>query len=488
MKVCMVNAPWEQDGKWGLRAGCRFPNLMPRKHNAYVPFPFLLAYTASYLDSKGMETLVIDAVAERLPTGPFLDRMRKFGPDLVVAETSTTSFPHDVGVMARIKEQFPAVPIAMFGPHMDALPEDGLKVESIDFVIQGEPELTVYDLAEALSKGGPVGSIPGLQYRGKATPGLVGIGTAPVQSTPRRGLVDIEALPYPKRQGMPLDRYSVAGFPAPLMFMYASRGCPYRCNFCLWPQTMFETGDYRPRTPEAIVDEIQYVLKEFPQTRSLFFDDDTFNLGRDRLLRFAREMKSRRIKIPWGMNARADHWDREMLESLKETGLFTLRIGIESGDQHVLDETKKALKLDQARATLELSHSLGIKNHVFFMVGLADESWESIENTVRFVKSTPVDSVQFSVAVPFPGTDYYRYVKEKGFLETTDWSRYSGSDTAVMRTTHLTSDEIRRAIIKVRRRVYFTPRFIRRRLGYIRNLHDLSAIARKAVLLAFQRS
>jgi radical SAM superfamily enzyme YgiQ (UPF0313 family) len=380
--------------------------------------------------------------------------------------------------MKQIKADVPSVPVAMYGPHMDAMPEDGLNAPSIDYVIQGEPELAVYDLAAALASGSTVHGIPGLLFRDSGQ----------VHRTPRRPLVDVESLPYPKRHGMPMNRYNVAGFPSPVVFMYQSRGCPYRCNFCLWPQTVFGTGDYRPRAPERIVDEIQYVLKEFPSTRSIFFDDDTFNLGRDRLLRFAQELKDRNVKIPWGMNARADHWDKELMERLIETGLFTLRIGIESGDQHVLNQTQKGLKLDEARATLELSRSLGIKNHVFFMVGLRDESWTSVENTIRFIKSVPVDSVQFSVAVPFPGTDYFRYVEDKGFLVTKDWAKFSGSDTAVMRTTHLTVDEVRKAVTVARRRVYFSPRFIKRRLSYIRSFHDLSAVARKAVLLAFQRS
>src|SRR5258707_14924814 len=97
-----------------------------------------------------------------------------------------------------------------------------------------------------------------------------------------------------------------------------------------------------------------WLLERYPDTRSFFFDDDTFNLGRQRMLDFAIAMKRRRMQIPWGCNARADHWDREVLQALRDTGLFTLRIGIESGDQRVLDRSGKDLNLEEARRTLEM--------------------------------------------------------------------------------------------------------------------------------------
>jgi radical SAM superfamily enzyme YgiQ (UPF0313 family) len=188
------------------------------------------------------------------------------------------------------------------------------------------------------------------------------------------------------------------------------------------------------------------------------------------------------------MNARADHWDREMLERLIETGLFTLRIGIESGDQSILDRTKKGLNLEQARQTLELTHSLGIQNHVSFMVGLAGETPDSIRNTARYIKSIPVESVQFSIATPFPGTELHQFVQDKGFLVNKDWSRYSGSENAVMRTESMSADEIRDAILHLRRKIYFSPRFVRRRLSYVKNFGDFVALSKKAARLAFHRS
>lgn len=480
MNVCIINAPWETEERWGIRSGCRFPNLMLKKHNSYVPFPFLLAYTASYLESKGIEVLLLDGVAERSSRESFIERITGFHPDLVIAETATTSLQYDVELLEQVKARLPATHIAIFGSHVSVLPEDGLKSSAIDFVMQGEPEYTSFELVQSLSNGKDYAAIQGLAYRDHSQT---------VTANLRRPLIpNIDELPYPKRLGLPLDRYNVAGFPPQVVFLYGSRGCPYRCDFCLWPQTIFEEGNYRPRSAKNIVDEIEWILANIPQTKSLFFDDDCFNIGRQRLNDFAFELQRRGIKIPWGCNARADNWDRSTLENLAKSGLFTLRIGIESGDQRVLDRIKKSYNIQHAKEMLQMSHEEGILNHVMFVVGLQGETWESVEQTANFIRSAPVDSVQFSVAIPFPGTRYYDYVLENDFFVTRDWEKFNGFDHVVMRTEEMSAKEVMEALNYLRRRVYFSPRFIRKRLKYIRSGRDLAAIIRKVARLIMPKS
>jgi len=470
MKIAYLNLPWEESNRWGIRAGCRFPNLQRKNTNSYVPFPFLIAYAASYAESQGAEVLCIDGVAERCSVESVKNRVVEFQPDLVVVEISSTSMAKDIGICAEIREVCPTAKIALYGPHVDVRPADGLASPAIDFVFRGEPEVTSVELARAIVNKSEIRGIEGVVFRD---------GERLIEN-PRRELIrDIDELPYPKRHGMMMERYSVPGFPGPVAFMYGSRGCPYKCNFCLWPQTML-SGNFRARNGRKIVEEMAWVLEQFPETRSFFFDDDTFNLGRTRCLEFADEMKRRGMKIPWGMNARADNWDRELMETLVETGLFTLRIGVESGDPEVLARTKKGITLDQVVSTLEMAHSLGIKNHISFVIGLIGESEESVNRTIKFIKSLPVASVQFSVAIPFPGTSYYSDVEAAGHLMTTDWKKFNGFEDVVVRTEKMSPAAIKRALVRARRSVYFSPKFILHRLQYIRNIRDFSAIARKA--------
>jgi radical SAM superfamily enzyme YgiQ (UPF0313 family) len=473
MKICYVNFPWEEGNRWGIRAGCRFPNLQKKNTNSYVPFPFLLAYAASYAESQGADVLCIDGVAERCSAESVRERVARFDPELIVVEISTASLAKDLAILADLRVACPKAKTAFYGSHVDARPGDGLASPAVDFVIRGEPEITSVELARAVVEKKDVSGILGIVYRD---------GDCLVEN-PRRPLIrDIDELPYPKRNGMMMDRYSVPGFPSPVVFMYGSRGCPYKCNFCLWPQTML-SGNYRARDGRKIVEEMAWVLEHYPHTRSFFFDDDTFNLGRTRCLEFADEMQRRGMKIPWGMNARADNWDRELMERLIETGLFTLRIGVESGDPEVLARTQKEITLEQVVSTLEMAHALGIRNHIFFVIGLIGETEESVERTINFIKALPVDSVQFSVAVPFPGTSFYRDVEAAGHLVTRDWREFNGFEDVVVRTDTMSPAAIKRAVLRARRSVYFSPRFIVRRLRYVRDFRDLSAITRKALRL-----
>lgn len=478
LRACVVNLPWEVATpagiRDGIRAGCRFPNLTPQRTNRYIPFPFLVAHTASYLESLGVEVLLIDGCAERCSMASFSERVVAFRPDLVLAETSTTSLAHDRAALAALATRLPSTCFALYGPHTDIRPQDALAEPAIEYVILGEPEHTSAALLEVLAGRMDRRDVLGLAYRGPA--GEV------VQNHRRPAIADLDSLPLPRRRGLPMDRYSVAGFPAPVAFLYAGRGCPYQCSFCLWPQTTLQ-GGFRPRAPERIVDEMNTIIREYPETKSFFFDDDTFNLGRERMLRFADELERRGPKLPWGCNARADHWDREVMARLASVGLFTLRFGIESGDPEVLARTRKNLDLEIARRNLRMADELGIQNHIMFVVGLPGETRASVDNTLRFIASVPCHSVQFSVATPFPGTDMYREAEAKGHLTSHDWSQYSGFDHVVMRTDALDTVEIGRALANARRRVYFSPRFLGRRLRYVRNARELPALAKKALRL-----
>jgi radical SAM superfamily enzyme YgiQ (UPF0313 family) len=479
VRACFLNLPWEERNRRGIRAGCRFPNLTIKNTNSYVPFPYLVAYAAAYSEQQGVDVLCIDGVAERCDMESVRDRVSSFDPHLIVVETSTTSLIHDLAALQQVRRACPPAKIAVYGSHVHVRPGDALASDAVDFVIQGEPEVTAHALVQSIAGGGDGSQTAGLFVRDASG--------KPTLTEPRPLISDIDVLPYPKRKGMPMERYSVPGFPSPVVFIYGSRGCPFGCNFCLWPQTI-QKGPYRARAGEAIAREMAWALEQFPQTKSFFFDDDTFNLGRKRVMGFAAEMQRLGLCIPWGMNARADNWDKEMLESLVATGMFTLRIGIESGDQRVLDRSLKKLDLGQARKMLEMSHGLGIKNHVSFIVGLPGETSESVENTIRYIKTIPVDSVQFSVAIPFPGTDFFDYVEKNGLLVTRDWSKYNGFDHVVMRTEAMTADELGKALVRVRRRVYLAPRFIARRLSYMRDLRDLGALTRKVWRMLLPRA
>lgn len=477
IRVCLTNPTWRQYGERGIRAGCRVPNSIRTGQHTFIPFPFTLAYAMAKLEADGVPTLIIDGVGEDLDQQEYFSRVAAFKPDLIVNEMATQSHKLDIEIAAKLKD-LTGVKIAVCGPHPTAIPAEILAHKFIDFVLLGEYEQTLSDLAKTLNDGLPLSEVKGLAYR--LPSGQLSIGA-------KRDLIaDLDSLPFPHRETLPLDRYSVGGFPAPVLYMYASRGCPYLCTFCVWPQ-WFRSGSYRVRSPQSVVDEIEHAQKRWGPFRSIYFDDDTFNIGKPRMKEMADEFKKRSLQIPWGCNARPDLFDEEMMQCLAEVGLFTIRIGVESADPEVLKRTKKNLDLSSVAKCIDLAHRFRVKVHVTFTIGLSGETWDSVERTACFAKSLAADSIAFTVTTPFPGTSYYDEVVRDGYLKTRQWEQFNVMSNSVVRTATMSSEEILKAEKYVMRKVYRSPQYLMRRLRYASSPSELSALAKKGVSFVMGR-
>ena len=477
MRICLTNPTWRQDGERGIRAGCRVPNTIRSGQHTFVPFPFTLAYAMSRLEADGIPAMIIDGVGEDLEQKDYFQRIAAFAPDLIVNEMATQSHKLDIEVAAKLKE-LTGAKIAVCGPHPTAIANEILGHPFIDFVLLGEYEQTLSDLARALMDGQPLSEVQGLAYRLRS--GQPSIGT-------RRELIsDLDSLPWPHRESLPLGRYSVGGFPAPVLYMYGSRGCPYLCTFCSWPQ-WFGSGSYRVRSPRSVVDEIEYAQKRWGPFRSIYFDDDTFNIGKLRMQTMADEFKRRSLQIPWGCNARADLFDEEMMQRLADAGLFTIRIGVESADPEVLKRTRKNLDLSTVTQCIELAHRFGVKVHVTFTIGLSGESWESVRRTASFAKSLAADSIAFTVTTPFPGTAYYDEAVRDGYLATRQWEHFNVISNSVVRTATMSREDILKAERYVMRKVYWSPGYVLKRLRYASSVPEWSALVKKGVAFVMGR-
>ena len=446
MKVFLGNSPWSKPGYYGVRAGSRWPHF-ERCSSAYIPFPFFLAYATALLEKNGAEVRAVDGIAERMPLDKFYNHMTSFGPDLVVFEVSTPSIDHDLAIAHETKSLFGGnVPVVFCGPHNDMYQAEFLEQHpEVDFVLQGEYEFTLLDLVQTLSAGGPLESVHGLVCRDTR-------GT--VQVNERRPLErDLEKFPWPARHHFPMDKYCdlPGGIPGPSLQMWASRGCPFHCVFCAWPQIMYGGSQYRVRDPQDVVDEIERCIKEYG-FRSVYFDDDTFNIGKPRMLKLCEEMKRRHIDVPWAIMARADCMDREILIAMHDAGLVALKYGVESGVQEVLQETGKSLNLQKVREVVEITRELGIKFHLTFTFGLPGETWETINRTMQLALELDPDSLQFSIVTPFPGSRYFEMLDKKGYVLSKNWEEYDGYNRAVIRTENLSSHDLERALKMANRR------------------------------------
>jgi len=477
LRVCLTNPTWKDNGVKGIRAGCRVPNTIGSGQHTFMPFPFTLAYATAKLEAEGTPAMIVDAVAEDIDRDTYIRRVVALRPDVIVNEMSTQSHYLDLAMAEQLKE-LTGARLVVCGSHPTAIAAEILRHEFIDFVLLGEYEQTLADLVRALRDGRSPGEVEGLAFR--EADGEIRVGTK------RQPIPDLDSLPYPHRRTLPLDRYRVAGFPDPVLFMYASRGCPFQCTFCVWPQ-WFKTGDYRVRSPRAVAEEIEFAQKTWGPFGSIYFDDDTFNIGKPRMMEMADEFERRSLRIPWGCNARPDLFDEEMMNRLASVGLFNIRIGVESGDPEILRRTKKNLRLETVGRCIELAHRVGVGVHVTFTIGLSGESWDSVKRTVAFAKSIRPDSCAFTITTPFPGTAYYDEVVREGFLTTRQWDRFNVVSDCVVRTETMGPEEILRAEKYVMRKMYFSPHYLMRRLRYAASGAELAALARKGMKFALGR-
>jgi glycosyltransferase involved in cell wall biosynthesis len=204
---------------------------------------------------------------------------------------------------------------------------------------------------------------------------------------------------------------------------------------------MYGGHEYRTRNPVDVVDEIECCQKEYG-FKSFYFDDDTFNLGKPRIIALCREIKKRNLRIPWAAMCRADTVDEEMLREMKESGLIAVKYGIESASQEIVKASGKQLDLDKAEKAIELTRKLGIRFHLTFTFGLPGETHETIKRTIHYAIEKSPDCLQFSLATPFPGTEYYRALEESGGIAVESWDDYDGSGKSVIRTEQLSREEL----------------------------------------------
>ncbi len=434
----LVNMPWIKDGKLGIRAGSRWPHIRDDVESNYLPFPFFLAYSTSLLEAHGFTVKLVDAICSQMSNEEFINAVNEFSPDLLVAETSTLSLEDDMAFLGQFGENYK---IVLCGPDINIQHPQFLKDHSfVDFVIKGEYEFTLLDLAEHLETKSRLSEVLGINYRENDT----------IFINPPRPLGDINSMPWPRRRGLQMERYidSPGAMPFPTVQMLASRGCPYECMFCLWPQVMYGGRNFRVRDPKDVLNEMEAMVRDF-HFKSVYFDDDTFGLDKKWTHEFADQLIERnrqgRINVPWAMMTRPDAVDEEILRKLKRSGLWAVKYGIESGNQMLVNNIRKNLDLNNAKRIVKLTHALGIKTHLTFTFGLPGESKETVNQTIKTALELDPFTVQFSITTPFPGTKYFDIVSRNGNLLSKDWNDYDGNTKSVIHTDSLTAEDLVRA-------------------------------------------
>ncbi len=392
MRTLFLNPPSFEGFDGG--AGSRWP--ASREIESYW-YPVWLCYPAGMLpDSK-----VVDAPPHKISIDQTVEMARDF--ELLVLFTSTPGFHVDVKIAEMMKGSNPKLKVAFVGPPVTVEPEKSLKASAaIDFVVKREFDHAIVDFAN----GKPLEEIPGVVFR-------KGEG---FQHNPEAPPIEnLDSLPWVSKtykRDLDFRRYNVPFLLHPFLSLYTSRGCPAMCTFCLWPQT--HSGHrWRLRSTDDIVNECRYVQENFPGLKEIFFDDDTFNYQKARTIELCNKLKP--LKMTWSCTSRVTT-DHDTLKAMKEAGCRLLIVGYESGDQQILKNIKKGATIDMARRFTANCKKLGLVVHGDFIVGLPGESRESIRKSIDFAKELDVETIQVSIAHPYPGTEFYDHATKNGLI------------------------------------------------------------------------
>jgi len=325
----------------------------------------------------------------------------------VVLFTSSVGFASDVRLIRRMKEAKPSLKVAFVGPDVQTRPAECLRAsEDIDFVVRGEFDHPVVEYAQ----GKPLAGIPGASYRQ---------GNEIVHNPARPWLEteELDRLPFATeiyKRDLRIENYNIPFLRHPYVSFYTSRGCPALCTFCHWPQTLSGHA-WRVRSTDNVVAEFQQAMKLFPQAKEFFFDDDTFNIRKERVLEVCAKLKP--LGFCWSANART-HSDYETLKAMADAGGRLLIVGFESGDAQILKNIKKGTTPEMGLTFMKNCKKAGLTVHADFIIGLPGETKETIARTIDYAKELDADTVQVSVAHAYPGTELYEYAAKNGFLAT----------------------------------------------------------------------
>ena len=442
MKPLFLNPPSYEDFDGG--AGARYQ--ASREVTSFW-YPTWLCYPAGMIAG----SKVLDAPVQRLDLAACLAIAKDY--DMVVIYTSTATLFLDIATAKAIKSERENIVTVLVGPHVSTLPDESLRQAegAVDIICRGEFDYAIKELCA----GGDWEQVAGISFKRGAA----------IIHTPDRPLIkNLDGLPFASqvyRRDLPMNEYVIPHFLHPYVSIYSSRGCPSRCIYCLWPQT-FSGRTMRCRSPQNVYEEVKWIIENIPQTKEISFDDDTFTADINHARGVAKLLKP--LGISWTINARAN-CDYETLQIMRESGLRHVVVGYESGNDTILKNIRKGITKERARRFTKDCQKLGLSIHGAFIMGLPGESRATITETIEFAKRLDLNSIQASLASPYPGTEFYDLCVANSWIASDSFLDASGHQNCTVSYPGLGSAEIFNSVEEFYNRFYFRPRYILRSIG-----------------------
>src|SRR5215469_8729819 len=407
MRTLFLNPPSFENFDGG--ASSRWP--ATREIESYW-YPVWLTYPAGMLEGSRL----LDAPPHHVSAEETIKICKDY--EFLVLFTSTVGWEGDQRLAETIKAANPSIRIAFVGPPVTTDPDRALN------------------------------EILGISYKrdGKI-----------IHNPDRPQVEDLDAMPWATKiykRDMDVTKYNVPFLMHPYIALYSTRGCPAQCTFCLWPQTLSGHA-WRKRATDDVAAELAWAKENFPEVKEYFFDDDTFNIQKQRTIELCEKLKP--LGLTWSCTSRVTT-DRETLKAMKDAGCRLLIVGFESGDPQILKNIKKGATVERARAFAKDCSDLGLVIHGDFILGLPGETKESIRNTINFAKTLDCETIQVSIAHAYPGTEFYEFAKVNGFITNEKMEDGGGHQMAHIEYPGLPTDYVMEMVHRFYDEYYFRPK------------------------------
>lgn len=460
MNVCFINPPFKSEyGKFSRES--RSPSI---GHSGVLYYPLWLINAAAVAKKNGFDITFIDAPAKRMNREETLKKTSEItnDPKLFVLDTSTPSIYSDVEFGAILKDKYPNSKIMLVGTHPSATDMETLNInDKIDIIARREYDYIVLEVAKSLKYGKNLKNVKGITYRDSK---------GEIHRNENMDLIEaLDDIPFASKFIKEyLDEYDYV-FPAasfPAIQIFTGRGCPARCNYCVYPQTL-HGHKYRLRSAQNVVDEFQYIADNFPNVKEVVIEDDTFTILKDRVIEICQLLIDKKLnkRLKWLCNARVN-LDYETMKIMKKAGCRLIIPGVESYNQNILKNICKGTTLKQIDDYMKNAKKAGLLVHACYMVGNEGETRETMENTLNAALRFKTDSAQFFPLIPYPGTIAYNWAKENGYItgKYEDYLQEDGTLNCVINTPELSSKELVDFCAYARRKYYMRPWYFLHRI------------------------
>ncbi len=429
---------------------------LPKANTTAQPLGF--GYLASVLRQEGLSDIaILDACSLNMSVPQTIDAIKRHEPDVLGLTTMTVTAKNALKIAAAAKALFPQIKIAVGGVHATVLPGEVIADPHVDVVVRNEGEDSFREIIRRWESGESLEGVLGTSIK---------VNGEIVHHAPRGRIRDLDALPFPARDLMPMQIYKAGlSFPPHIRvrtMMYTARGCPNDCAFC---STAAVWGGHfcAMRSASNVLDEIQEVIERFG-VYGFEFADELTTLRKDRLAEFCNGIHERRLeKIRWVCSSTVKQMDYATAKMMKEAGCSMVMIGVESGSPQILKNLNKRITIDETIHAFDVTRQAGLRRAACFMIGAPGETAETVQESINLARRIRPERIALNIVTPYPGTAFYdQYVDQSMEL---NWDEAFSSDPDELETapifyniSGLPDEELQRLWTKFRRSVELSPR------------------------------